>query len=133
MFRVEEFKQEHLHGLDSWQEAPEVIYADPETSFTAYIGDEILFCAGVQAYWTGRGEAWAFINRGLATLHSFKIIKTFKRYLQIAPFERIEAAAEIHNEMYNRFLRLVGFRRRGIARKYLPDGGDAILYEMVKA
>lgn len=131
--RLETFQPEHAIGLDSEQKIDERLDPDPETSFTAYLGDEILFCAGVAAYWPGRGEAWALINRKLAKDHTFGIVKTFRRYLEYCPFQRIEASADVGDVRYNNFLKALGFSMViPVARNYLPGGGNASVYEMVR-
>lgn len=134
-FRVETFKADDVMGLDSEQELDYAIAlnADPKTSFTGWIDDKVLFCAGVAAYWKGRGEAWAFFNRDLIKPHVFKVVRSFRRYLDICPYERIEAAAIMGNKEYNNFLEAVGFKMYAFnVRKYLPDGSTVNLYEMVK-
>jgi hypothetical protein len=133
MIRLEEFSPEHAKGLDRRQELDIDLRADPNNSFTAYLGEEILFCAGVAEYWEGRGEAWALFNRDLIKDNKFQIIKTFKRYLEICPFKRIEASAEVKDPGYNAFLKALGFKLIvPLAKNYLPGGVNASLYEMVK-
>jgi hypothetical protein len=136
-YHIREFRPEDITGLDSQQPqytAESIKYVDRDNSFTGLAEGRVLFCAGVTAYWEGRGEAWAFFNRDLLPKYALKVIKSFKRYLRdIAPFQRIEASAEVDNESYQRFLVGLGFKKIvDCASRYFPDGKDATLYEMVK-
>lgn len=92
----------------------------------------VLVCAGVAEYWPGRGEAWAVLSTGLR--HDLvRVTKMIRRFLEVCPVRRIEAAVSIEHDAGHRWARLVGFQLEvPLLKSYLPDGRDCSLYSRVR-
>lgn len=94
--------------------------------------DTPLACAGVFVYWPGRGEAWTIfakdLKRELVLVH-----KVIKRYLEICPVKRIEAAIDVEQEVSHRWIKTLGFTLESPRlRAFRPDGGDASMYIRIR-
>lgn len=92
----------------------------------------VLMCAGISEYWAGRGEAWAMLASGLG--HSFvPATKMVKRFLEVCPIRRIEAAVVIDHGPGHRWAQLVGFQLEApLVRAYTPAGEDCSLYARIR-
>lgn len=105
---------------------------DSPYSYTLRIDGKIVGAAGVQEIWTNRAIAWATLasNRreNFLALHN-----CVKRFLEVCPFNRVEATVDVGFEAGHRWMRLLGFKKEAEAMKgYSPDGRDCALYARVK-
>ena len=101
-------------------------------SFTALEGDTVLACSGVVEIWKGRAIAWAVLSGDLKGKF-LPIHRAVQRFLDCAPFDRIEADVDIDFKEGHRWLQKLGFvMENPRARKYRPDGGDSSIYARVK-
>jgi len=92
---------------------------------------EVIYCAGVLPVWPGRGIAWAYISMH-ACRHMLKVTRSVRRYLEITPHRRIEAAVDVGFEEGHRWMRLLDFNHEGRLEAYAPDGHDVDLYARIK-
>lgn len=120
--------QTALRGLVSAEHAAAV---EGPLSFTALSGERPVCCAGVVEYWPGRGEAWAFLAADCRK--EFRAVTAaVRRFLEVCPVRRVEAAVDVDFEPGHRWARLLGFTMEApLMRSYLPDGGDCALYARV--
>lgn len=137
---VEPFKPEHLMRLDEQEmtawlktyvrpEHAEILAASP--SYTGRVGDQIIACAGVLQYWPGRGEAWAFLAKDSGK-HFVAIHRAVRSFFSSFDMARIEAAVDKQFIQGQRWVELLGFDMEvACARKYFPNGRDAVLYAKV--
>lgn len=125
---VEQPTQAALRGLVSPEQAAAV---EGPLSFTALSAGHPVCCAGVVEYWPGRGESWAFLAADCR--QEFRAITAaVRRFLEVCPVRRVEAAVEAGHREGHRWCRLLGFAlETPVARAYFPDGGDAALYVRV--
>jgi len=140
--QVVPYKAEHMDQLDM-QEAQQylAVYLDArlrkslegDFSFTLLDGDEVLCCAGIVEQWQNRGMVWAYIANGIGPGRFTVLHQHAKRLLDIAPFDRIEAAVDDGFEEGHRWVRALGFTLEApLMRRYRPDGGDSALYARVR-
>jgi hypothetical protein len=79
----------------------------------------------------GRAIAWALLAKtdGVAFI---KVHRAVTRWLEIAPWRRIEAAVESDFAAGHRWIKMLGFTHEGRMRGYTPEGGDCDLYARVR-
>lgn len=102
-----------------------------EHTYTAFFDGKPIICGGVTEYWRNRGEAWAVVDPECRQ-HFVSIHSAVKRFLDICPVTRVEAAVEIGFEAGHRWVRALGFKYEATCRKFLPDGQTALLYSRVR-
>lgn len=101
-------------------------------SYTAWVDGVPLISAGLVEYWPGRCEAWATIAYD-AGKHFVAITRAVRRYLNVAPFDRIEAHVDLKFAQAPRWAAMLGFTLEcALKPKYFPNGNDAACYVMVR-
>ena len=139
--KIDVFKASDLMELDE-QEATQWLraYVRPEhaaalergMSYTARVDGKIVVCAGVVEHWEGRGEAWAFLAKDSGK-HFVAIHRAVKRFLDVCPIKRIEAAVDYEFEPGHEWVTMLDFKIEAQRmRGYFPDGRDATLYARVR-
>lgn len=140
--RVIPFAAEHLDLLDI-QEGQQYLRKflplelrkalQGEYSYTALDGDRVIACAGLAPQWEGRAIAWAYLANDLGALAMMKVHQAVLRFLEVAPFDRIEATVDLEFGPGHRWMRMLGFTVEAPHMpKYRPDGGDSSLYARVR-
>lgn len=141
MLKAVPYKPEHLTRM-RLQEAQEYLtpFLTPELatslasdySYAAVDGDDVVCCAGLIPMWEGRATAWAYV--GKVTPRRFVVLhKMVERFLQMCPFDRVEAAVDVKFEEGHRWVKALGFTLEAPAmRKFSPEGGDSALYARVR-
>lgn len=101
-------------------------------SYTLKVNGKAVVCAGVIEHWPGRGEAWAVLDKECSKY--FRIVhKTVLMYLDMAPFERIEATVIGTFDKGHRWAESLGFVCEApTMRKYGVTGIDYALYAKVR-
>lgn len=101
-------------------------------AYTGFSGTRPVFCAGVTEYWKGRGEAWAVLDENCRE-DFISIHKTVKRFLDICPVRRIEAAVDVDFKPGHRWVKALGFQlETSLAKGFCINGGDASIYVRVR-
>lgn len=101
-------------------------------SYTILRDARVLVCGGVSEYWPGRGEAWALLASNLRE-DLVPITKMAKRFLDVCPLRRIEAAVVVDHAAGHRWAQLLGFQLEApLLRAYTPQGEDCSLYARVR-
>lgn len=140
MIKVVSFEATHLYRMNvQGAQAPLRSQVSPmqaravegPMSFTALADDRPVCCAGVVEYWPGRGEAWAFLADDCGR-EMRAVTAAVRRFLDVCPIRRVEAAVDVDFEPGHRWCRLLGFALEAPRmRAYLPNGGDCALYARV--
>ncbi len=102
-------------------------------SFTLITIDGIVLgIAGVVPMWDNVGEAWAIFNPNIKERFLY-MHRAVKRYLNTAPFKRIQMTVDCKFINGHRWARLLGFKKEADKlEKYMPDGKDVSMYAMVR-
>lgn len=140
--QVVPYRAEHLDRLDL-QEGQRYLTAhlpaelrkslEGDFSFTLLDGDEVICCAGLCEIWKGRALCWAYLADNIAPRRFAVLHKKVQRFLEVAPFDRIEATVDAGFEQGHRWVRLLGFQLEApCMRRHRPDGGDSALYARVR-
>ena len=136
------YRAEHMDRLDV-QEAQQYlsVYLGPVLrkalegafSYTVLDGDEVLCCAGLVKQWTNRGLVWAYISNNIGPKRFSVLDRHVRRFLDVAPFDRIEATVDVRFEQGHRWVKSLGFTLEApMMHRYRPDGGDSSLYARVR-
>lgn len=105
--------------------------AATDAAWAVLDGDQVLMCAGVIEAAPGRGEAWALLSeRGGRSMVA--LTRAVRRYMEAAPFRRIEAVVAVNFAPGRRWAKMLGFRFEGLMAAYLDDGSDAERWARVK-
>jgi hypothetical protein len=102
------------------------------SAWTVLRGGRVVGCGGVIDRGSGRGEAWALIaqDAGPAMLAATRIVR---RYVQTAPFRRIEAATASSFAPAGRWAAMLGFTPEGLMRAFCEDGDDAMRWAIIQS
>ncbi|TXG77626.1 hypothetical protein E6Q11_02535 [Candidatus Dojkabacteria bacterium] len=141
MFEVVKYESKHMDMLIE-QEATAYLrpymtkkHADALENTMAYTGiysGKVIVCAGVVEYWANRGEAWALLDAQCRKEFIF-IHNVIRRFLNICPLRRVEAAVDLNFEAGHRWVKALGFKLEApLLRAYRQDGGDCSLYARVR-
>lgn len=142
MIKLVKFIPHHFHQIDEQEETKEVSQLftlanllelqRSKHSYTLLDGNRVLMCTGIVKYYEDRGEVWAIMGRNLRK-EMFSIHKMAKRFLEMAPFKRLEATVSYTFEPGHRWVKMLGFTKEAeLMKHYLPDGRDASLYSLVR-
>lgn len=121
--------QEYVRAYITDQYCKDLEFGD---SFTVMAAGTPVACGGIFKLWENRATVWAFLDRS-ARHHMVGITKEAKRYLDVAPYARIEADTDCDFKEGHRWLRMLGFTMEAERmRAFRPDGGDSALYARVR-
>lgn len=140
--RVEAYRAEHLAQLEL-QEGQGYLgcYLDGalrkslegEFSYTLLTHDRVLACCGLMELWQNRAICWAYLDGGIGASRFLVLHKMVKRFMDIAPYDRIEATVDVEFEAGHRWVRALGFEVEApLMRKHRPDGGDSVGYVRIR-
>jgi hypothetical protein len=131
---VEPLKAEHLATLvlqpsqAAWRDSmtPDQFRALAATDAAWAVLDNghVMMCAGVIETGVGRGEAWALLSDDSGRAMT-ALTRAVRRYMESAPFRRIEAVVAVNFAPGHRWAKMLGFRFEGLMTAYLDDGSDA--------
>lgn len=141
MFEVLPFKKEHLDQLigqpinaylPEWIKQGHASEMEKSHSFTGFLDGSVMVCGGIISLWEGRGYLWAMFSE-LSKDRFLPVFRGLQKFLDEAPFQRIEMAVPLGLHVAHRRAHLLGFRMEcEVARKYLPGGFDCSLYARIK-
>lgn len=124
--------QEGQKGLEYLETNELFAMLEGEDSYSIMDGEEVLCCAGVVKMNEGRGVAWAYLADELNT-RMVIVTRIVKRYLNGAPFHRIEMHVDCDFAEAHRWAKMLGFEKECDRMKaFTPDKRDCALYAMVK-
>lgn len=138
------FKLEHLEplikqrmnaNLIDWYSSGRPKTLENSNSITIMIDGSPMFCGGVTEYWPGRGQLWSVFSEDSKNhfIMVFRSIRRLLKYLLDERFKRIEMSVDYGFIQGIRRANLLGFTLEVVrAKSYLPGGGDATLYSLVR-
>jgi RimJ/RimL family protein N-acetyltransferase len=108
-------------------------FAATHPSFSGFVGDEIVGCAGILPCWENRALAWSWIGAA-AGRHMVAITRAVRQFLDAQPYRRVEITVDVEFDAGHRWAEMLGFRLEAVRMKaFRPDGGDSSLYARVRA
>lgn len=105
--------------------------ADQGLAWTAEEDGRIIAIGGLIEEWAGRATAWTLISEH-AGCRMPAIHRAVKRFLDAAPYRRIEAHVDVGFAEGVRWMRMLGFEMEGYMRAFRPDGEDMLLFARVR-
>jgi len=105
-----------------------------EQCVTAWVDGEIIGCGGIDIMWEGVGEVWLLMSyeTDKCMVKSYRLIRNgIKKLINDNNLQRCQGWCRVGFTKGHTLFRHLGFEPEGIARKYLPDGTDAILYARI--
>ena len=101
---------------------------------TGLVDGNIVGVGGVDEMWPGVGEVWMMLSYEIDKYpkRAYRVIRDgLKKLIEDNSFRRTQAWGRTDFDQAHTLFRHLGFKPEGIARKYTPDGVDAILYAKV--
>lgn len=141
MFERIPFKKEHLEPLmlqkinaylPEWVRNGHALDMEKTYAFTGIVKGEIMICGGITEVWAGRGHLWSIFS-DRAGANFLPVFRGIKRFLEEAPFARVEMSVPCDFFLGKRRAELLGFNLEcARAKHYLPNGQDCSLYARIK-
>ncbi len=107
----------------------------PGTSYSAFVGDTLLGCGGIQILWKGVGEGWVLFSSEV-TNHKIAIYRIVKKLLEKMIKEnnlyRVQAHVRCDFGAALNFVEQLGFTVEGRMRQFNPDKADSFLYGLIR-
>lgn len=102
-------------------------------SWTGFIDDKVVACAGLIPVWGDRWQAWSIISATIGPSGMLQLTRAIMRGMRIKT-GRIEAVVAAEFKEGHRWAELLGFTLETPLpmRKWFPEGGDAYLYSRIK-
>lgn len=101
-------------------------------AFTLKVNEKPIACMGVQEYWRGRGEAWAFFVPGYPEYFT-RIHRAVLRFLREVKIRRIEATVRTAFFEGQKWVLMLGFQCERHEMKYWgPTGESYSAYSYLK-
>lgn len=100
-------------------------------AYSAFVDGEVVACSGVVERHAGVWQAWALVSQAAGS-HMLQITRATLAFLASFNANRIETAVDAKHDAGHRWAAILGFEREALMRKWMPDGGDAVLYARVK-
>lgn len=141
MFDLVPFKKEHLEPLmlqkmnaylPGWVKSGQAAAMEGTYAFTGLLKGDVAACGGVVPLWEGRGQLWSIYSEAIKT-NFLPIFRGMQKFLDSAPFARIEMAVPCEFELGHRRAKMLGFELEcPRARHYLANGEDCSLYARIR-
>lgn len=118
----------HILAIDAQQEQEDEARRKPAEYGRAWAA---LWCGtpvaagGFVELWEGRWYAWALFGKWWP--HK-SVIRAIRSHVEEQDFPRLEMAVDAEFERAQRFAEWLGFELENKARRYLPNGHDAMIY-----
>lgn len=146
MFRVVPLEKQHVHQMliEPWNKDLDLFFNDSyvesvtkkTNAHAAFFGDDLLFCFGISAIWTGRGHVWLLLGSNIKK-HPLAFFRGAKKLIQACQFHRLEIdqppnLARGFDLESRRFKELGFVLEVPLAKKYYPNEQDASIYVWVR-
>ncbi len=96
-------------------------------SYTMLDGTRVIACAGGVQPWLGRWVVWSVMSCD-AKHHLLRIVRAAQRFIEVTCEGRLEAPIRADFAPGQRLAEMLGFEPEAKLKRFMPDGGDAILY-----
>lgn len=131
------FEPWHLHGLrlQRSQESLMPLLTDEHGQaiqqagpcFSAFVGYDVIACAGIIQLWPGRAQVWSLLSDQLPTYYR-TIHRAVKRYVRAYRVRRLECLVDPRHPDAVRWAVHLGFHYEATLRAYDMQGNDQAMY-----
>jgi hypothetical protein len=101
---------------------------------TVMVNGAPMVCGGVIPIWANRGCVWTVFNEEAKSCF-VPVFRGIKKFLQDQQrqFNRLELSVPVDFAAGHRRAKMLGFEIEStLARKFLPDGTDCVLYSLIR-
>ena len=102
---------------------------------TVLIDGQIIGVGGCIVFWKGVGEAWFCLSKK-ALDHKIATFRCIKKIIEQAfselKLKRMQVTERADFSQTIKMAESLGFKREGLMKSYLPDGGDSYLYALIR-
>lgn len=95
--------------------------------YSAFVGYDVIACAGIIQMWPGRAQVWSLLSDKLP-LYARDIHRAVKNYLLAYRVRRLECIVDPRHEAAVRWAEHLGFVKEGVMRAYDMQGNDQAMY-----
>lgn len=142
MTEIVKLKPEHLEAIIQHESMKDVRSGITDSALSALAASKYAYamledgqpvaCAGIFEFWSGRGEAWAFIIEGKPHLF-LRLHRAVSAFLKDVPMRRIESTVRGSFLNGHRWAMMLGFEcERYEMKGYGPTGEGYSAYALVK-
>lgn len=117
----DEFMPDHARALEMAGNA-----------YTAMDGGVPIACSGIVEQWEGRALAWAMLADDIGGQRFVRVHRAVRRFIDVAPYRRIEMQVDAEHAQAVRWARLLGFDVESKMRAFLPNGRDAFMFVRIR-
>jgi hypothetical protein len=103
----------------------------PGVAMTVWNGEQIVLCGGVIPTGPKKGLLWAVLSANAGN-HMLWLHRATLRFLDVEPWQRVEASVQHGFPAGRRWLKLLGFEFEGRMRKYDLDGNTHLRYARIR-
>lgn len=96
-------------------------------AFSGLVNGKVIGIAGFLQLDVQRAIIFAILDKNSGE-HFLAIHKAVRRFLELQPFPRIEAAIDCNFDQAVRWIEMLGFEKEGRMKKYFSNNNDAYLY-----
>ena len=89
--------------------------------YSAFVGADVIACAGVMQFWTGRAMVWSLLSDQMPTYRK-AIYKGIKSFLDGYQCRRLECTIDPRSDRAKRLARHLGFTYESTMPGYTPLG-----------
>lgn len=119
---------------EEWEWLAKLYQEHGRPALTALAEDRVIGCGGVLAMWT-IGEIWLHISDEMVErpiwFHK-SIVHEINKVKAASGLNRLQTAIPLQNVKNRKWIKALGFRAEGIARKYGVNGEDCMRYAWVR-
>jgi hypothetical protein len=116
-------------SIDTMKLAKE--YATHGPCWSGFVGDEIMFCAGIIILWEGVGEGWAYTS-DLVAQHPIPFHRSVKRGIEQAAIDyklrRLQISIPYTHTVSCEWIQRLGFTKESEMQQYGPAGELFVRY-----
>jgi hypothetical protein len=94
--------------------------------FSAFVGTDVIACAGVLHLWNGRAQVWSLLSDRMPEFAK-PIHKAVKDFLTGFRVRRLECTVDPQSERAIRWAEHLGFRQEGFLSRFTPNGDDQLM------
>jgi len=94
--------------------------------FSAFVGSQVIACAGVVEIWTGRAQVWSLLSDRMPRYRK-SIHRAVRTFLLGYRVRRLECVVDPRHEAALRWATRLGFHVEHLMPQYNPDGSDQLM------
>ncbi|MDH4186782.1 MAG: hypothetical protein OEV08_07285 [Nitrospira sp.] len=107
------------------QHGEALVVAGP--AFTAFVGMEVIACAGVMEIWPGRAQVWSLLSWRMPTYYR-DVHRAVKKFLRGYTVRRLECVVDPRHAEAVRWAKHLGFTYESTMPGYTPLGDTQAMY-----